>query len=1067
MPILNSKTAFSLSVALCLGLGLSSISCSKDIKTIQQKELPKGEKIDGEPVINNAESGPLFRTSNLVKGTSNQSDVSVDLKVDHLPSGYVEVSAASAADVFVTVDGTQPKVKDGAAQGTAFLYKGPLTLTKNTIVRAVGVKGATVSAVRSVAVLPRKFVAQLATFPQDTRAIAGVYVTGEFRNWSTDLTDAFKLTKQSDGSYAKTILIAREKEMDYKFIIQYADGGITWVTEPSQTEAQRGEHRNNVMTDPRLDLEKLVQSKKDGLIEEVGLKFDHAPVAALDAGENLVRLKLSMMEGDAESVSLHFLNGESVELTKTRFQDGPFLKSTYSGLVRLPETTKTLEYVFVAEDNGSQIAIAQNGLFKVESEGRGKVVPETAQFFPFKYDVEKQLLNGNDIYQIPAWAVDITWYQIFPERFRNGDTSNDLPGALPLNWNKAFGDLSKVIQKVIPWTWSWFTFTKEEIETEKIVLKHYPELSQTGFPQLQAQLIRNRRYGGDLRGIHDSIPYLKSLGVSGIYLNPVFLSDSEHKYDTMDYRHVDHRFGPMVVGEDGQKDISEADKKVLAAEIFEKPSTWGYTEADKEFMKLVTELQDNGIRVVFDGVFNHSATGGPLVQDIAKRGKESPYYSWFETSYEGDADYFSRSCSLATYYGDAAKYPFASKIRFGAWWGECGLINHREGYGKTVFHPQLTQYIYDVSERWLTPKVVDGINFRGVDGIRLDVYGDVDVSFWVDYRSKVKSFKRDALIIAEEWHDGYHYLEGDQADSLMNYTVRTLAESWFINVHTAEKFRPSQAKNFVDERMNNHREHVKYGLMSMLSSHDTDRMLSRTMLFNRGLTLRPFENNAWDHEINSKPDKGSLYTNDKPGTLERSFMKVIAAFQMSYVGAPNIYYGDEVGMWGADDPSDRKPMIWDDIAQGTQFETQCQSTVGYFCLERSDVHFTVEQDKNMLEAFKRFIQARTDNPALRRGKMNTSIEFNVDGTWYTNGDTKYDNNFLWGYERSYGGTNFAYFISNQNLAKERQSFKVKTRFAPNSKVAELITNKLVDVDANGVVSLSLDRDRGAFLVVPK
>lgn len=1066
-----------LPLALCsFVLASLSPSCAKKspAKDSPAPHSPrKIETIDGEPVgsVPKGEDTVLYRPSpshenttepgNVTSGAPTSSVVAptVKLELEHLNDGSVEVSASGTGKIFLTVDGTAPTLKGSEPVGTTFEYQGPVRLTRVTIVRAMSIVSGKPTAMRSVSVVPRRFVARLASLPNDGREVDSVYITGSFRNWNQEFKSEYRLEKQSDGSYSKVLLIERRGETDYKFMVRYRDGGVTWVTEPTQPEASRGSYKNNFIADPRIELANKHLAKTDGELDETAVDVTQSPVAALDAGENLVRMKATVLDGDVESVTLKFVGGDAYPLQKSTHKEGEVTKATYSGLVRLPNTSANAKYYFVATDKLNKIAITQDGLIRLD--GALQRDDNGLQGFDFKYDAQNKTINGFQVYQLPMWAVDAVWYQIFPERFRNGDESNDLPAQWPLEWNKAFPELGRIQTKVSPWTSSWFTFTPEEIAIERAVMNAYPNSYAA---TLQARIVRNRRYGGDMEGVRQKIAYLKELGVNAVYFNPVFQSDSEHKYDTQDYRHIDHRFGKMTVNENGEKVLFAEDAQLLAREKLEDSSTWGYTTADKEFIRLVSEFQAQGIRVMIDGVFNHSATNGPLVQDIARRGKESPFFPWFTTSYEGDSDYGQKHCQLSTFFADARKYPHASKIRFNAWDPECTLINHRQGYAESVFHPGLRKYFFDVMERWMAPKVVDGIKFDGVDGIRLDVYNDVDHAFWKQFRVKVKTIKPDSLILAEDWYDGYGILGGDQADSLMNYTVRTLAESWFINVNQREKFRPSQVRSYVDERMNGHRDHIKYGLMSMLSSHDTDRMLSRTMLANRGLTPRPHHDNSWDHEINNKPDKGSPYVNDKPGDLERKFMRVIAAYQMAYVGAPAIYYGDEVGMWGADDPTDRKPMVWDDVAQGQQFETQCLSQSGLFCKERADVRFTVEQDNVMLDTYKRLIAARKQHPAIRRGKMNTAVELRVGNRTFVSGSHEFDNTFLWAFERSYAGKNFAYFVSNQNLEQPNQSFAVHTKFEPGSEVTDLITNHKYHVDSNGWVSLTLERDRAVFLV---
>ena len=977
----------------------------------------------------------------------------------NLPSGEVEVSLTGSGTLFYTLDGTVPLVQQNgqSANSSTVVFKQPFRVSENSVVRAVSVNAGKVSVMRSSAVYTRVWNAKLVHFPHFARPVKAVYVTGPFRNWSTVFDDKFRLNPQTDGTFTSRLVIDRTQQLDYKFIIRYQDETFDWAVDESQPVAGQAPYNNNFMRSGRAEIASKFLPYNDGLIDEAALDLAVSPVAALDAGENLVRVKVGVLDGDLEKISLRFPDAtQNFDLVKTStYQTEGVTFASYSGLVKIPSTSVNTRFVFSASDKNQQYFLGPAGIISGDPFANERLA------FPFQYNAETRKLNNADLYQIPLWAVDAIWYQIFPERFRNGDTSNDVVGQYPTEWQKSFPALNQLKRTISPWTSSWFSFTPDERNMERIVKETQPQLEPR---EIQRQIIFTRRYGGDIQGVRDSVPYLKSLGVNGIYFNPVFDSDSLHRYDTKDYRHVDAKLGRMGTNAAGEKVLLQADLDLLAREDFEDPSTWGYTSADLEFISLVADLQKSGMHVVIDGVFNHSAANGPMVDDIARKGKGSRFYDWFATSYEGDPDFYSRKCPLSEFFPDAAQFPFANKIRFDSWAGFCPLINHRQGFPGGSLHPGLRKHIFDITERWFAPKKINGIDFKGVDGIRLDVYGEVPADFWRLFRSKVKAINPNALIVAEEWYDGLDILQGDQVDGLMNYTARTLAESWFVNTDPTNRFRPSWAKGFVDYRMNAQREHVKHGLWTMLSSHDTDRIISKTILQNRSLCLKPQEGNSWDADVVNKADRGALYSNDKPGVLEKELYKAIVAFQMSYVGAPVIYYGDEVGMWGADDPTDRKPMVWDDLSNGTQFETQCVSQPGTWCLENPAVRFSVEQDKDLLATYKRLIDARKTQPALRRGRLNSELQVSMAGQTLALGTTATDNTFLWGYERNFGDSNFAYFVSNQNLNSESQSFKLKTRFVPGKSALEVVSGRTYRVEADGSVSVSLGRDRAVLFI---
>lgn len=971
----------------------------------------------------------------------------------------VTIDVEDDLQVYYTTDGSLPTVAGNRPSGSTRTFNQVLRVSQPTIIRAIAVdaRGET-SLIRSKLIIPRRVDFRLAKIPVQNRQVKAVYVTGQFRNWSTGFDENYRMLPQTDGSFLRTLQVDRSQETLFKFVIRYEDETFDWLADASQPQTGLAPYNNNVIPSPRAMVSKKLITLKDGFIDEAGLELDAQTVAALDAGERVVRFKIKMLSGDAERVEVLFSDGQHMELLpQTSFSLDSLNFTTYSGLLTLPPDSLNSNFVIVAHDSTSSFNLGRQGIiigdpFSTTSRG---------DTFKFQYDARDQQINGSDLYQVPLWSVDSTWYQIFPERFRNGDLSNDVLGQFPTEWQRSIPSLKQIERAANPWNSSWFSFTSFERNMERIVRQLQPELDPR---EVQRQIIFTRRYGGDLRGVRQMIPYLKSLGITGVYFNPVFDSDSLHRYDTKDYRHVDAKLGPMERGSNGKPELYEDDKLLLESERLDDPSTWGFTRADKEFMQLVSELHGNGIRVVIDGVFNHSASNGPLVEDVAKRGKNSPYYEWFATSYEGDANYYARSCQLSEFYPDASKYPYAKKIRFDSWAGFCPLINHRQGFANGALHPGLQRYIFAILDRWFAPREIDGIQFKGVDGIRLDVYADVPASFWRLFRKHLKGLRNDALIIAEDWYDGYDMLQGDQADGIMNYRSRTLAESWFVNLEQKYKFTPSGARNFVEQRLNGYREHTKHALWTMLDSHDTDRFLSKTIWQNRSLSPRPQDGNSWDNDTVNKPDRGALYSNDKPGLLEKEFFKGIVAFQMSYVGAPVIYYGAEVGMWGADDPTDRKPMVWDDTAMGQQYETQCVTHPGTWCLENPSVRFSVEQDKDLLSVYQRIIQARNAHPALRRGKMNTTLKVQLGNRVLTTGQPDSDSTWLWGYERAFGEKNFAYFLSNQQMNSDAQTVTLFTRFLPGRNALELVSGKVYPVNDEGKVTVTIGRERAVLFV---
>jgi len=698
---------------------------------------------------------------------------------------------------------------------------------------------------------------------------------------------------------------------------------------------------------------------------------------------------------------------------------------------------------------------------------------------------------------VPEWSKGLVWYQIFPERFRNGNISNDVGGEFSSWIFRAMPELRGYQLPLTSWTTDWFQYGPEEEILRKNFRAKLTPLNNAFnesfgsksvlFPRnMDLEVYLARRYGGDLEGIRQAIPYLQKLGIGGVYLNPVFLSPSLHKYDTADYRHIDPYFGPMVKNVSPPQ-IHSRDQDILAGRNLSDPSKWEYTSADLDFMKLVNEFHKAGIRVVIDGVFNHTALSGVFTTDIAIKGPDSKYLDWIAASYRANENWSPAEkqfypCSLSDGFADANLYPYAAKIRYRGWMGNvCSMPEFKKDQawdGK--LHPEYQKFVFNIMERWLKPRQVGGqilgvpttFSYSGVDGVRLDVYREIPEEYWRKFRSVVKSIRSDVLIVAEEWGDGFDILTGDSADSLMNYSVRTVAESWMIDntgPGDERKYFPSWLKGFVDFRQQRNRPEVIHSLWSMFDSHDTDRIYSKTIMNNRLLLPPPRvigQHTLWDEaDINRPHQTNASYDTGRPGVEDREFYKSLVAFQMVYSGAPVVYYGAEVGMWGADDPTNRKPMLWSDLSYAD--ETKC--TTAYqdlsslsggqeFCLRNFDVKYPVAPDNEIFQFYKKMISLRNSNPAIKKGSLSMNFAVEVDGVAFDLGDPNFDRKFLWGFERSLDN-HHVYLVSNQDLTKPFQQVKIYTKFQPGTVVKEAVSGSSFSVNQRGAIEFSLARDR--------
>jgi len=509
---------------------------------------------------------------------------------------------------------------------------------------------------------------------------------------------------------------------------------------------------------------------------------------------------------------------------------------------------------------------------------------------------------------VPAWTKEAIWYQIFPERFSNGDKTND---PAPEDMEGAWPHFIPEGWQIHPWTSDWYKLQPWEIKTGKDFYWN------AGV----------RRYGGDLQGIIDKLDYLKELGITAIYLNPVFEAPSLHKYDASMYHHIDNNFGP-----DPKKD-----REIWAEEDPSDPATWKWTTADKLFLKLIDECHKRGMKIIIDGVFNHTGTQFWAFRDIVKNQQNSKYRDWY---------------TIKSWDDPAA----GQKFDYEGWLGVKDLPEIREDENGLIKGPR--EHVHDIVKRWMDPNG-DGDPSDGIDGWRLDVAEMVEHNFWKEFRTWVKNINPEAYIVGEIWWDDWNnykmmnaapWIQGDQFDAVMNYRFARALKNFVIN--KKDHIGP---RGFIDSLQTIYKDYPvqnTYAMMNLMDSHDVERLSS--MIINPDLW--------YDHGGN--PQQTKTFDVRKPNSTEREIQKLIVGMQFTLPGAPDIYYGDEAGMWGGDDPDCRKPMVWKEI----QYETE---TTHPFGMSRpSD---TVKFDESLFNWYKKIASVRKENKALSLG----DIEFHV------------------------------------------------------------------------------------------
>ena len=505
------------------------------------------------------------------------------------------------------------------------------------------------------------------------------------------------------------------------------------------------------------------------------------------------------------------------------------------------------------------------------------------------------------IHEVPSWAEGIVWYQIFPERFRNGDVDNDpdlqdQAGCWPHELREPW--------QVHPWSSDWYVMQSYEQEMGEDIWYN----------------ITRRRYGGDLQGIIDKLDYLQELGVKAIYLNPVFMAPSHHKYDITSYHHIDPNFGPDP----------EGDRKIIANEIPDDPSSWMWTSADSLALKLIEKVHQRGMRIIFDGVFNHVGYHHFAIADVRENQEDSRFKGWFTIHSWDDVE-------------------AGTEFKYEGWWGIRDMPELREDSNGIVEGPK--KYIFDITARWMDPSGNGDIS-KGVDGWRLDVAYEVGHPFWKDWRNHVRSINSEAYLVAEVIDTPEKmkpYLEGDEFDAVMNYNFEFICSEFFIN----EGITPSQFDELLKHLRDAFSYHVSLAMQNLLGSHDTDRPSSR--IRNKGLASFL----EWEEYFGIAKAKNPEYNTSKPSAEDYRILKLMATFQMTYPGSPMIYYGDELGMWGAGDPDCRKPMLWEDI----DYVDEKVSHEGGSYAEPE----AVKPDPELYEYYKKLIQFREEHPALQLG----------------------------------------------------------------------------------------------------
>ena len=449
-------------------------------------------------------------------------------------------------------------------------------------------------------------------------------------------------------------------------------------------------------------------------------------------------------------------------------------------------------------------------------------------------------------FKTPDWAKGAVMYQIYTDRFYNGDPTNDVE-------DREYYYIGDGASRVRDWY-------------------KYPEFM--GIREF---------YGGDLQGVLDKMDYLEELGVDVIYFNPLFVSPSNHKYDIQDYDSVDPHLGKIV--NDGGECLAPWDNdNAHASKYIRRVTDPENLKASNQLLAtLVAEAHKRGMKVILDGVFNHCGSFNKWLD------RERIYEN--QPGYEKGA-YVSADSPYRSFFKFNNEHSWPYNPYYDGWWGHETLpkLNYENS-------PKLVEYIMNIGKKWVSPPY-------NVDGWRLDVAADLGFSneynheFWKEFRKNVKEANPDAIILAEHYGEASSWLQGDQWDTVMNYDAFMEPLTWFFTgmEKHSDEFRGDLLGNhesFIGAMSHHMSSFMAPSLqvaMNELSNHDHSRFLTRT-----------------NHRVGRVAQLGHHAAEEQ---VDVAVMREAVVMQMTWPGAPTLYYGDEAGLCGFTDPDNRRTYPW-------------------------------------------------------------------------------------------------------------------------------------------------------------
>lgn len=459
---------------------------------------------------------------------------------------------------------------------------------------------------------------------------------------------------------------------------------------------------------------------------------------------------------------------------------------------------------------------------------------------------ERQEMEIYPNYHTPAWAKGAVMYQIFVDRFCNGDPTNDVETG-------EYAYIGDITTRVTDWG------------------------------KIPAVMGVREFYGGDLQGIWNKLDYLQELGVEVLYLNPVFVSPSNHKYDCQDYEHVDPHYGKIVKDCEGLLEGEDRDNSHALKYIGRTTDPENLEASNAFFAEFVQEVHRRGMKVILDGVFNHCGS----------------FNKWMdrERLYEGQEGYakgayVSADSPYRDYFHFREENAWPYNASYDGWWSHDTLpkLNYEAS-------EKLYRHILEIGKKWVSPPYC-------VDGWRLDVAADLGLSnefnhrFWKDFRKAVREANPQAVILAEHYGNPEGWLQGDEWDTVMNYDAFMEPVTWFLT--GMEKHSDEYQERLYgnsDAFIGAMKTHMRslhmsalYAAMNELSNHDHSRFLTRT-----------------NRRVGRISYAGAEAASEN---INPAVMRSAVTIQMTWPGCPTVYYGDEAGVCGFTDPDNRRTYPW-------------------------------------------------------------------------------------------------------------------------------------------------------------